>query len=62
MGNRDRLREPDARRLVLRLAAARPNRDTTTIKKQVPDYVRRSIFSMGYAERLPNGIRVTVPD
>jgi hypothetical protein len=93
MKERDRLREPEARILVLRIAAARPNREaeTTTIKKHVPEYVRlppedlkpskarhaeqiwqqivgnvisrkngaTSIFSMGYAERLPNGIRVT---
>ncbi len=38
---RDRLREPEARILALRIAAKRPNREaeTTYIKDQVPKYI-----------------------
>ena len=38
---RDRLREPEARILALRIAASRPNReaDTSFIKDRVPDYI-----------------------
>ena len=90
---RDRLREPEARILTLRIAAGRPNREAETayIKDRVPDYITltpedlkpsntrgrepmwrqivgnvishkpssTSIFTKGYAERLPDGIRVT---
>lgn len=90
---RDRLREPEARILALRIAASRPNREAETayIKERVPDYVvltaedikpsktrngeqmwqqivgnvvshkavSTSIFTKGYADRLPDGIRVT---
>src|SRR5260370_39513346 len=90
---RDRLREPEARILALRIAAGRPNREAETsyIKEHVPDYitltpedtkpsktrnteqmwqqivgnvishqsVSTSIFTKGYAQRLPDGIRVT---
>lgn len=90
---RDRLREPEARILALRIAASRPNREAETdyIKDRVPDYIElteldlkpsdtrggeplwrqivgnvishqnqsTSIFTMGYAVRLPDGIRVT---
>jgi hypothetical protein len=90
---RDRLREPEARVLALRIAASRPNKeaDTSFIKDRVPDYITlteldlepsntrggeavwrqivgnvvshepqsTSIFAKGYAERLPDGMRVT---
>ena len=90
---RDRLREPEARILALRIAAGQPNREAETafIKDRVPDYitltpedlklsntrggepmwrqivgnvvshqvVSTSIFKKGYADRLPDGIRVT---
>lgn len=90
---RDRLREPEARILALRIAASRPNREAETefIKDCVPDYITlteldlkpsdtrggepvwrqivgnvvshqsqsTSIFTKGYAVRLPDGIRVT---
>jgi hypothetical protein len=38
---RDRLREPEARILALRIAAGRPNREAETsyIKERVPDYI-----------------------
>jgi hypothetical protein len=38
---RDRLREPEARILALRIAASRPNRDasTTYIKDHIQDYI-----------------------
>lgn len=90
---RDRLREPEARILALRIAAGRPNREAETpfIKDRVPDYITlneldlepsktragepvwrqivgnvvshettsTSIFTKGYAETIPDGIRVT---
>lgn len=38
---RDRLREPEARILALRIAASRPNREasTTFIKEHIPNYI-----------------------
>jgi hypothetical protein len=89
----DRLREPEARILALRIAASRPRREAETeyIKDRVPDYITlaeldlkpsntrggepkwrqivgnvvshqdqsTSIFTKGYAQRMPDGIRVT---
>jgi hypothetical protein len=89
----DRLREPEARNLALKIAAQQPRRRASTefIKQQVPNYYplseidlqysssrknerkwqqivgnvvshhksHRSIFTMGHAERIDDGIEVT---
>jgi hypothetical protein len=45
---RDRLREPEARILALRIAASRPNREATTsyIKDHIQDYIELTAIDL----------------
>lgn len=53
---RDRLREPEARKLSLRIAAARPNHEASTayIKDEIPKYIELTELDLEPSDTRPH--------